>query len=51
VIIIVKKNNILIKLNSEKIIDSIDYDGIDVIFDLNDNTFVKGSIGFGVNGI
>lgn len=38
-------------MNSEKIKDSIDYDGIDVIFDLYDYTFVKGSIGFGVNGI
>jgi len=40
-----------VKTNVEKNKENIDYDNLDLIFETNDNTFTKGSVGFGVNGV
>ena len=46
-----KRNRIIVKTNTEKNKENIDYDNLDLIFESEDNTFIKGSVGFGVNGV
>lgn len=46
-----KRSEIEIKANIEKNKETVDHDNLDKIFQIKDNSFTKGAVGFGINGV
>ena len=50
-VIIVRRHSIQVKFNRERDTKVISHDYLDLIFDVEDRTLVKGAVGWGVNGL